>query len=131
MKLSMMRVFATVRIRARLMLGVSVGVIAFGCAATAWTASQTWVAAPTDSNWTTAANWSGNAIPGANNARTTDVATFNNPIGGSGFGGAASPIVVDNLREINTITFDTNAGAYVFGPVGGTNQLSLTATSGT
>lgn len=80
--------------------------------------NQTWVAAPTDALWPTAANWSGAAAPGAiyvtGNTVNPDVATFNSAIPVSTIGGSASPIQVDLNRLIGGITFDTAAvGAYV------------------
>ncbi len=90
----------------------------------AFAASQTWSNAPTDVNWTTAANWVGNAVPGGlnqtGNTVQNDVATFNTPIPGSGIGGAANPVLTDDATVLNTrsrqiggITFDTaNVGAY-------------------
>jgi autotransporter-associated beta strand protein len=105
-------------------------------------ASQTWVAAPTDANWTTTTNWSGGAVPGAvapaNGALSQDTATFNAALaagpGGPGttIGGADNPIIIDNTRDLKFFLFDTaNVGPYVFGAVGTTNQLQLTTTGAT
>lgn len=77
-------------------------------------ANGTWNATATDGNWTTAANWAGSTIPGAaiptgtgsNNVTNTDVVTFNAE---SNF----STIAIDS-RFINSILFDTGAGAYTF-----------------
>jgi fibronectin-binding autotransporter adhesin len=93
----------------------------------AFAASQTWTNAPTTPNWNTAANWNGNAVPGAVNITgnnvNNDVATFNTPLFG-GIGGESNPILTDDAttagpafprsRQFGGITFDTpNVGAYV------------------
>lgn len=102
-----------------------VALLALTAVPAAFAASQTWSAAPTDQNWTTAANWVGNAVPGAlnqtGNSVNNDVVTFNAPIPGSNIGTAGLPILVDdgtNLgargRTIGGITFDTaNCGTYI------------------
>ncbi len=97
--------------------------------ANARAASTNWVASPTDANWATGANWAAGTAPGittfsGNATRSTDVATFSQAIGGSGFGGSASPVVIDTNRFIKGITFATGAGAYVIGSSGG-NLLQL------
>ncbi|HEX3628568.1 MAG TPA: autotransporter-associated beta strand repeat-containing protein [Verrucomicrobiae bacterium] len=80
-------------------------------------ASQTWSATPVDNSWTNVANWSGLAVPGGSNTTTTtDTATFNSAIPGSGIGGASDPITNGFDSGISSILFDTaNCGAYVFG----------------
>ncbi len=89
-------------------------------------ASQTWTNAPTDSTWTDILNWNAGAVPGADNMTGNtvngDVATFTNPIAGTLFGSATSPVKTDDAtvsgdrsRQISGITFDTvDCGAYVF-----------------
>src|ERR1039458_7355388 len=65
-------------------------------AVSAQAASQTWVSAPVDNTWINILNWSGGAVPGAaNSTTTTDTATFNSAIPGSGIGGAGNPIIND------------------------------------
>ena len=91
-------------------------------------ASQTWTNAPVSQAWVNALNWQGKSIPGNTNVTgntvNADIATFNQPIPGSGIGGASLPIQPDDAtiftgagqrtREINGITYDTvNCGAYV------------------
>jgi hypothetical protein len=76
-------------------------------------ASQTWTGGGIDGLWSTGANWSGGAMPGAINTLpntvSNDVATFNGPVG------AVSPIIFDNLLNVASIVFDTaDAGAYTF-----------------
>jgi fibronectin-binding autotransporter adhesin len=108
----------------------------------AFAASQIWTNAPVSSQWSAAANWVGNAVPGGitggGGTQNGDTATFNAPIGGSGFGGVSSPIVLDGInngtiytnREVKFVLFDTaNCGAYVIGSSGSTYQLSLSATT--
>jgi autotransporter-associated beta strand protein len=105
-------------------------------ASSAFAASQTWKAAPTDAYWTNTANWSGGAAPGsvnpAANALSGDTATFNAALSGT-IGGAGYPITNDYTRDIKFITFDTaSCGAYVIGTSpssGGTNILQVTATT--
>jgi hypothetical protein len=50
-------------------------------------ASQTWTGGGNDGLWSTGANWSGGAMPGAINTLpntvSNDVATFNGPVGGA------------------------------------------------
>ena len=90
-------------------------------------ASQTWTNAPVSQSWTNVLNWQGKAVPGSinitGNTTSSDVVTLNQPIPGSGIGGAALPIQPDDAttytgasqrtREINGITYDTvNCGAY-------------------
>ena len=118
---------ASFRRRALVLVGsieTLVAVLAFN--STAFAASQTWKAAPTDANWVTVGNWSGGAAPGlSTGALTNDVATFNTALSG-GIGGSGNPIVLDATRSIGGITFDTaNVGAYVIGSnVGNTLILS-------
>ncbi len=117
-------------------------------------ASATWVANPTDANWSTSnatGNWQlangaiGVAFNGANAAASLpglittganpyrfnfDTATFNtplavNPAGGT-FGGSDNPIAIDLNRQLGSLLFDTNAGAYVIGSTTG-NPLILFA----
>jgi len=99
-----------------------------GASISVFAASQTWSNAPVSPNWVTAANWVSNAVPGGVNSTTTaDIATFNSPIGGGGFGGASSPITNDFQRGIRSIRFDTvGCGAYVFGSSPADNSLELT-----
>jgi autotransporter-associated beta strand protein len=87
-------------------------------------ASQIWTNAPVDSAWNNTDNWVGRAVPGAlnltGNTVNNDVATFNSPLAG-GIGGAGNPILTDDAttagarsRQIGGITFDTpDCGAYV------------------
>jgi fibronectin-binding autotransporter adhesin len=101
--------------------------LALVTAPAAFAASQIWSNAPVNANWNTAANWIGNAVPGAinqtGNTVNNDVATFNSPLFG-GIGGAGNPILTDDATVLNLslnrartfggITFDTpNVGAYV------------------
>ena len=107
----------------------------------AFAASATWLATPVDATWG-GANWAA-AAPGAiTGTANGDMATFNAALGGSGFGGATAPVVIDSGRNIKNITFDTAAGAYVIGSTagnslllttGGTTQIAstYTATTGT
>ena len=91
-------------------------------------ASQTWTNAPASQSWTNVLNWQGKAVPGSinitGNTTSGDVVTLNQPIPGSGIGGASLPIQPDDAtiftgggqraREISGITYDTvNCGAYV------------------
>ncbi|HYO11492.1 MAG TPA: autotransporter-associated beta strand repeat-containing protein, partial [Tepidisphaeraceae bacterium] len=96
-------------------------------------ASQTWSATPTDALWTTAANWTGNAVPGTLNAASTDLATFNTPIanvGGVNIGDASNPITIDATRTIAGILFDTaNVGSYQIGSASG-SPLTLYTNQG-
>ncbi len=93
-------------------------------------ASTSWVAAPADANWATGANWAVGTAPGTaagsytNASRNADVATFNQAIGGSGFGGASAPVVTDTNRFLLGLTFGTGAGSYVIGSSAG-NLLQL------
>ena len=87
-------------------------------------ANQVWKAVPTDANWTTTTNWVGGAVPGGANAASTDNALFNTALSGT-IGGASNPILIDSLRNLGSITFDTGSvGAYVIGVNGG-NGLVL------
>jgi autotransporter-associated beta strand protein len=99
-------------------------------ATSSFAASQTWTNAPVDNSWTNGANWVGKAVPGASNTTTsTDVATFNTPIPGSGIGGAGNPITNGFLSGIRSILFDTvNCGAYVFGHNLADNYLEVVQT---
>src|SRR5687767_14235254 len=85
---------------------------AMACAMTAssvMAASQTWTGLGGDGLWSTGANWSGAAAPGAIVTLTQDVATFNGPVG------AVSPISFPNQQNIGSFLFDTaDAGAYTF-----------------
>ncbi len=90
--------------------------------------NQTWKASPTDANWATITNWAGGAAPGALNANSTDVATFNTALSG-GIGGTGNPIVIDSTRNIGSILFDTaSVGAYQIGTNGG-NTLTIGSTT--
>ena len=91
---------------------------------TVHSATRIWIAAPTDANWSTAANWGGTA-PGVatgsyvNSSLNTDIAQFNAAIGLGGFGGAGSPIVIDANRFLQSLSFAAGAGSYVIGATGG------------
>jgi autotransporter-associated beta strand protein len=99
-------------------------------------ASQIWDG-DTDANWTTAANWMGNAVPGinptSNATNTADVATFNAAINGTTLAGsAANPVINDGTagnvssnRMIGRIVFDSAAGAYFIGAAGSTTTLQV------
>src|SRR3974390_2432671 len=90
----------------------------------AFAANQTWTNTPVSGAWQNTNNWVARGVPGATNLAgntvQNDIATFNTPIPGSGFGGAASPILTDDCtftnrsRQLGSIIFDTaNCGAYV------------------
>jgi autotransporter-associated beta strand protein len=103
-------------------------VIALFAAVNARAASQTWSNAPTDVNWTTAANWVGNAVPGTagGNSAVPDTATFISPLPLSGIGGVTAPLIYDANRSISNIVFDTtDVGAYQIGAVDGVNDNSI------
>ena len=81
-------------------------------------ASTSWKAVASDGNWTTLGNWASGAVPGATrsgNSTNNDVVTFNAV---SNF----STINIDVNRFVNSIIFDTGAGAYTF--TGGLLYLS-------
>jgi autotransporter-associated beta strand protein len=90
-------------------------------------ASQTWTNAPVDNTWINVLNWNAQAVPGAVNSTTTsDTATFNSAIPGSGIGGAGNPITNDFQRGVRNMLFDTaNCGAYVFGESLNENWLEV------
>ncbi|AKC82108.1 hypothetical protein IMCC26134_03735 [Verrucomicrobia bacterium IMCC26134] len=86
-----------------------------GGASSAFAASQTWKASPTDANWATTTNWVGGATPGSTTSNSTDTATFNAALTG-GVGGTGNPIVIDTGRRLGAITYDTvNVGALQIG----------------
>ena len=71
--------------------------------------SSTWLAAPVDSNWANAANWTNGVVPGSTTTTTnTDTATF----------GASSilAVTVDPGRNLQNLTFT--------GPTGGTTTYA-------
>ena len=75
--------------------------------------SQTWDGSDSN-NWSTAANWVGNAVPGSTSVtNSADVATFNAAV-------ANNQIVIDSGRNIGTILFDTGSvGSYTIGSTTG------------
>ncbi len=86
-------------------------------------ANGTWSATPQDSDWANSANWNSGIVPGdtLGTARPSpetnlDVATF----------GASSILTVtpDANRALKSLTFTSEAGAYV---IGGTNTLTVLA----
>src|SRR6185436_2993925 len=99
------------RRRARV-ISTLVATVSAMTATSAMAASQTWTGAGGDGLWITGTNWSGGAAPGGNNPApggvSQDVATFNIPVA------ANSPIIIDNLRNVASLLFDTaDAGAYI------------------
>jgi autotransporter-associated beta strand protein len=79
-------------------------------------AAQTWTGGGADNNWTTAGNWFGNLVP--TNDGTANVA----------FGGTArlTPNVdTNNPWSIQSLTFNSSAGVFVFG--GNTLSIGNTA----
>ncbi|MBC8003337.1 MAG: hypothetical protein H7X97_12190, partial [Opitutaceae bacterium] len=90
-------------------------------------ASRTW-SGGVDASWPTVGNWGGtNAAPGAVNAASNDVATFNIALVAGTLGGSGNPIIIDTNRVIGGLTFDTaSVGAYQIGANAGL-QLQLTA----
>lgn len=93
-------------------------------------ANQTWTGT-TSADWEVTTNWSGGAVPGvinpAANALSADTATFNIGLVNGTRGGSTDPLIFANARNVKNILFDTNAGPYVFGTVGG-NTLWLSHT---
>jgi autotransporter-associated beta strand protein len=98
--------------------GIAVAMAVFVLApSSVFAANQTWDGS--DSNdWSTAANWVGNAVPGSTSANnTTDVATFNAAV-------ANNQIVIDANRNIGGLTFNGSAGNYTIGSTVG-NALHM------
>jgi fibronectin-binding autotransporter adhesin len=103
--------------------GIAVAMAVFVLApSSVFAASQTWDGS--DSNdWSTAANWVGNAVPGStSDTNSADVATFNAAV-------ANNQIVIDANRNISGLTFNGSSGNYTIGTTAG-NALRMTA-SGT
>jgi autotransporter-associated beta strand protein len=78
--------------------------IGFLCAESSVGATFTWTGAGTDNNWSTAANWAGNAAP-ANDGTSVILLAGTNRL---------SP-AVNVPWDINTLNFSNNAGAFVLG----------------
>jgi len=92
--------------------------LALLAATSAFSASQTWSNAPVSGEWSTNANWVGNAAPGqvgfSTGEQNNDTMTFNSPLFG-GIGGVSNPIRnSDADRQVRNIVFDTvGCGAYL------------------
>ena len=98
----------------------------FTAGSSAFAASATWNGGA--ANWNST-NWTPAAAPGSTSSSTnTDTATFNTA--------SAGTVTVDSGRNIQNITFDTNAGAFTLSggslilSSGGTLQIASTMTSG-
>lgn len=112
-----------INLKSRLLSGATI--LSLMSSPAVFAASQSWVAEPADAQWVNGANWSGGAAPGGinmtGNTVNNDTATFSNAIPGSLIGSATIPILVDDAttdgnrsRQLGSILFTGNAGAYVF-----------------
>ncbi|XHR27409.1 MAG: autotransporter-associated beta strand repeat-containing protein [Chthoniobacteraceae bacterium] len=82
---------------------------------TAHAASSTWSGGGSDGSWIASGNWNGSVISGTTTGYTnTDTAVFNN--------NANTTVTLDNYRNLQSIVFDTGAGAYTL--TGGTLQMT-------
>ena len=91
---------------------------------TALAGSNTWYLVPASDSWQDAHNWgagpTNTVVPGATSGTTnTDTATFDS-------GSFRTSIVPDANRNLENITFDTNAVAYTIGTTSG-NALVMTS----
>ncbi len=83
--------------------------------------TRTWVANPTDGNWTTADNWSGTTVPGnTEGTATNEQANF----GASG----TTTVIVDEGRTIGWMEFLSTTSSYTF--TGGTLNLGPRVSGG-
>lgn len=98
-------------------------------AAHLYAADQTWTGGSgANGNWSTPANWSGLAAPGATSGTTNpDVATFNAAIANTWGNAAGNPIVIDSASQnLGGLTFTGSPGNYFIGSAGG-NALLLSS----
>ena len=81
------------------------------CCYVATATAQTWDGGGSNNNWTTGNNWNPNGAP------------VNNGTANVNFAGTTrlTPIV-DSNRNVNSVTFDSNAGQFV---IGGTRTLTI------
>jgi autotransporter-associated beta strand protein len=85
----------------------------------------TWAGNGASGSWSDTGNWSGGTIPGSTSSTTNgDTALFT--LAAPTYGTSSNPVVIDLGRNLEFITFDLNAAAYVVGSTTG-SPLVLTA----